>query len=79
MPRWLSETKSRIGTLLFRGTSPAETTLLATSLHNIAINWRRLLVGSEGFRTQNQGVFREPVRWGEQVSTPRALFSPRVC
>ena len=69
-PRWLSDTKSRIGRCLTFGMPPA---LVDEAGHLLAIlgrDWRDLVAGSEGYLTAEKraGLHRQNIVWGEQDS-----------
>ncbi|GAB7337396.1 hypothetical protein MBLNU457_g2741t1 [Dothideomycetes sp. NU457] len=69
-PRWLSDTKKRIGKCITFGMTTQQTTEAGSILHEIARDWRELLAGSEGFLTSKdrRGLYRQEVVWGEMDS-----------
>ncbi|KAF1946571.1 hypothetical protein EJ02DRAFT_450310 [Clathrospora elynae] len=69
-PRWLSDVKTRIGKCINFGISPAQVGEAGSILQEIAVDWRELVAGSEGFLTgkQHRGLYRQEVVWGEMDS-----------
>ncbi|KAF1843800.1 uncharacterized protein K460DRAFT_368657 [Cucurbitaria berberidis CBS 394.84] len=69
-PRWLSDVKTRIGKCIMFGISPAQTQEAGSILQEMAVDWRELVAGSEGFLTgmQYRGLYRQEVVWGEMDS-----------
>jgi len=72
-PKWLSETKQRIGKCIMFGLKPDQTEEAGSILEEIARDWRELLAGSEGFLTSKdrRGLYRQEVVWGEMDSMVR--------
>ncbi|CUS12218.1 unnamed protein product [Tuber aestivum] len=66
-PRWLSDTKDRIGRLFFHGVTPEESREAGEILGLLTKNWREYIAGSEGFLTgeKRRGLFRHNVVWGD--------------
>ncbi|KAG0642007.1 thioesterase-like superfamily-domain-containing protein [Tuber brumale] len=66
-PRWLSDTKDRIGRLFFHGATPEESCEAGEILSLLTKNWREYIAGSEGFLTgeTRRGLFRHNVVWGD--------------
>ncbi|KIX98724.1 uncharacterized protein Z520_05185 [Fonsecaea multimorphosa CBS 102226] len=69
-PRWLSDTKSRIGRCITFGLSPSLVDEAAQVLRILAQDWRELIAGSEGYLTSKAraGLHRQNIVWGEQDS-----------
>ncbi|KAG0138675.1 thioesterase-like superfamily-domain-containing protein [Tuber indicum] len=69
-PRWLSDTKDRIGRLFFHGATPEESREAGEILSLLTNNWREYIAGSEGFLTgeTRRGLFRHNVVWGDMDS-----------
>ncbi|EMD00101.1 hypothetical protein BAUCODRAFT_40694, partial [Baudoinia panamericana UAMH 10762] len=69
-PRWLSDVKQRIGRCITFGLDPQQTDKAGRILKQLALDWRELVAGSEGFLTdpQRRGLFRQEVVWGEMDS-----------
>ena len=69
-PRWLSETKQRIGKCITFGLKPEQVQEAGRILHELARDWRELMAGSEGFLTgpHRRGLFRHRVVWGDSDS-----------
>ena len=69
-PRWLSESKERIGKCITFGLSPEQTSAAADILQQLARDWRELVAGSEGYLTSKsrRGMYRQEVVWGEMDS-----------
>ena len=65
--RWLSDTKTRIGKCILFGLDAAQTEEAGSILSDMTANWRELVAGSEGFLTDQAGLFRQEVVWGEMV------------
>ena len=67
-PKFLSDTKARIGKCLTFGLPtellPKATRILAT----LATDWRSLTIGTEGYLSSphRAGLYRHPIVWGEQ-------------
>ena len=68
-PRWLSETKSRVGKCIMFGLKPHQTKEAGDILQEIAQDWRELVAGSEGYLTgeDRRGLYKQEVVWGEMV------------
>lgn len=58
------------------GISPAQTNEAGSILKEIAVDWRELVAGSEGFLTGKdwRGLYRQEVVWGEMVPFPSNIF-----
>ena len=69
-PRWLSESKARVGTCLTFGCPPALYPEAGNILEVLARDWRDFTVGTEGYLTgpDRAGLYRQHVVWGEQDS-----------
>lgn len=69
-PRWLSDLKTRIGKCFMFGLSTEQTNEACSVLQEIALDWRGLVAGSEGFLTtkERMGLYRQAVVWGEMVA-----------
>ncbi|KAF2470396.1 uncharacterized protein BDR25DRAFT_287301 [Lindgomyces ingoldianus] len=69
-PRWLSDLKTRIGKCIMFGLNTQQTTEAGSMLREIALDWRELVAGSEGFLTgkNRRGLYRHEVVWGEMDS-----------
>ncbi|KAF2427738.1 hypothetical protein EJ08DRAFT_574934, partial [Tothia fuscella] len=69
-PRWLSETKSRIGKCITFGLESSQVSTAGAILAELGRNWRELIAGSEGYLTQEgrRGLWRHEVVWGEMDS-----------
>ncbi|KAH6667861.1 thioesterase-like superfamily-domain-containing protein [Halenospora varia] len=65
--RWLSTMKARIGKCIMFGTTQEQTRQIGGVLRTLARDWRRYVVGSEGFPTDSKsvGLLRHKVAWGE--------------
>lgn len=68
-PRWLTDTKRRIGKCLMFGLKPAQVQEAGRILQRLARDWRELIAGSEGFLTHatRRALFRRDVVWGDMV------------
>lgn len=69
-PRWLSDTKARLGKCLMFGMDNHHVHEAGTILDDISRNWKELVAGSEGFLTdpKRAGLSGHAVVWGEQDS-----------
>ena len=69
-PRWLSDTKTRIGKCIMFGMPQSLVDEASAVLRELGSNWRNLVVGSEGFVTEPKraGLDRVPIQWGDQDS-----------
>jgi len=69
-PRWLSDTKSRIGKCITFGMPENLIDEAGQVLRELAQDWRNLVAGSEGFLTDRKraGLHRHSIVWGEQDS-----------
>jgi acyl-CoA thioesterase FadM len=69
-PRWLSDTKSRIGRCITFGLTPKLVDEAGRLLSILGRDWRELVAGSEGFLTSEKraGLHRQNIVWGEQDS-----------
>ncbi|OAG39383.1 hypothetical protein AYO21_06399 [Fonsecaea monophora] len=67
-PRWLSDTKTRIGRCITFGLPPKLVEEAGQVLQVLARDWRELLAGSEGYLTSEKraGLHRQKIVWGEQ-------------
>lgn len=67
-PRWLSDTKARIGKCVTFGMSSELVDQAAKTLREISADWRNLVAGSEGFLTdpKRAGLHKHAIVWGEQ-------------
>lgn len=68
-PRWLTDTKRRIGKCLMFGLKPAQVDEAGRILQRLARDWRELIAGSDGFLTHatRRALFRRDVVWGDMV------------
>ena len=68
-PRWLSETKERLGKCMTFGLTTPQLQEAGSILQELAQDWRGLVAGSEGFLTEEhrRGLYRQEVVWGEMV------------
>ncbi|EED24516.1 conserved hypothetical protein [Talaromyces stipitatus ATCC 10500] len=82
-PRWLTDTKRRIGKCLMFGLKPAQVDEAGRILQRLARDWRELIAGTDGFltHTTRRALFRRDVVWGDMDSMVRSrpgrLFSTR--
>ncbi|EXJ57124.1 hypothetical protein A1O7_07468 [Cladophialophora yegresii CBS 114405] len=69
-PRWLSDTKSRIGRCITFGLAPKLVEEAGNLLGILGRDWRELVAGSEGYLTSEKraGLHRQNIVWGEQDS-----------
>ncbi|RMD42649.1 hypothetical protein DV735_g2512, partial [Chaetothyriales sp. CBS 134920] len=69
-PRWLSDTKARIGKCITFGMPRPLIDEASTLLRELGDNWRNFVVGIEGFLTdpRRSGADSLPVQWGDQDS-----------
>ena len=69
-PRWLADTKSRIGRCITFGLSSALVDEAGQLLKTLGRDWRELVAGSEGYLTSEKraGLHRHNIVWGEQDS-----------
>ncbi|KAI1618498.1 thioesterase-like superfamily-domain-containing protein [Exophiala viscosa] len=69
-PRWLSDTKARIGKCITFGMSKSLVDEAGQVLGVLGRDWRALTAGSEGFLTdpRRAGLHRHKIVWGEQDS-----------
>ncbi|EXJ88293.1 hypothetical protein A1O1_05223 [Capronia coronata CBS 617.96] len=69
-PRWLSDTKTRIGKCITFGMSAPQVDEAGQILRTLGREWRELVAGSEGFLTDETraGLHRHQIVWGEQDS-----------
>lgn len=69
-PRWLSDTKARIGKCITFGMSPSLVDSAGKILQVLGTDWRNLVAGSEGYLTDKEraGLHRQAIVWGEQDS-----------
>lgn len=68
---WLSDTKTRIGKLIFHGAITDEINEMDVILKQLANNWREYTAGSEGFLTGEKWrvLLRHNVMWGDMVDS----------
>ncbi|KAK3326221.1 thioesterase-like superfamily-domain-containing protein [Apodospora peruviana] len=67
--RWITELRSRVGKCIIFGCSDRQVSQAADVLRAIAIEWKELLAGSEGFLTGGRrGLDGQKVAWGEMDS-----------
>ncbi|KAF7508009.1 hypothetical protein GJ744_009906 [Endocarpon pusillum] len=66
-PRWLSDTKQRVGKCITFGLSSTQLEEASSILRQLASDWTELLVGSEGYLTApgRVGLEKQAVVWGE--------------
>ena len=66
-PRWLSDVKTRVGKCITFGLTGDQLEHARQILHQVAQDWRELLVGSEGFLASKYrcGLHRHAVNWGD--------------
>ena len=69
-PRWLSDTKSRIGRCISFGLPPQLVDEAGQLLKILGRDWRELVAGAEGYLTSEKraGLHRQNIVWGEQDS-----------
>ncbi|KEF60027.1 uncharacterized protein A1O9_04877 [Exophiala aquamarina CBS 119918] len=69
-PRWLTDTKARIGKCISFGMSPSLVDSAGNILRELGTDWRNLVAGSEGYLTSKEraGLHRQAIVWGEQDS-----------
>ncbi len=69
-PRWLTDVTTRVGKCIQFGISPTQTAEAAAILKEIAVDWRELIAGSEGFLTKKEGrtLYRQEIAWGDMVA-----------
>lgn len=75
-PRWLTDTKRRIGKCLMFGLKPAQVDEAGRILQRLARDWRELIAGSDGFLTHatRRALFQRDVVWGDMVILPCLRF-----
>lgn len=58
------------------GLDPVQTKEAGSILQEIAVDWRELVAGSEGFLTGNEqrGLYRHRVVWGEMVAPSSTIL-----
>lgn len=58
------------------GLSTEQTKEAGSILQDIAVNWRELVAGSEGYLTgkERRGLYRQEVVWGEMVAMSRPIL-----
>lgn len=66
-PRWLSETKARIGKCITFGMPSPLVDEAGKILEELGQDWRELVAGSEGFLTDKRraGLHRQSIVWGD--------------
>lgn len=76
--RWLSDLRTRIGKCIMFGLNPEQAKKASLVLQEMALDWRGLVAGSEGFLTEQsrRGLDRQAVVWGEMVLGPSPRSSP---
>ncbi|KAK4448158.1 thioesterase-like superfamily-domain-containing protein [Podospora aff. communis PSN243] len=68
-PRWIADLRSRIGKCIIFGCSNSQVSRASVVLRALALEWRELLAGSEGFLTGGRrGLDSQRVAWGEMDS-----------
>lgn len=68
-PRWHGDLKARLGKCIMFGCSPSQVKRAAGVLRSLALEWRSLTAGSEGFLTGGRrGLEGQAVAWGEMDS-----------
>lgn len=69
-PRWLSDTKARVGKCISFGLNPEQVEEAGWIVSELGASWRDLVAGSEGFLTdpKRAGLHRQSIVWGEQDS-----------
>ncbi|KIW20182.1 hypothetical protein PV08_00757 [Exophiala spinifera] len=69
-PRWLSDTKARIGKCITFGMPESLVDEAGRILRVLGRDWRELVAGSEGYLTdpKRAGLHRQNIVWGEQDS-----------
>ncbi|KAK5055962.1 hypothetical protein LTR84_012512 [Exophiala bonariae] len=69
-PRWLSDTKTRIGKCITFGLPAPLVDEAGKILRVLGTDWRNLVAGSEGYLTDKEraGLHRQSIVWGEQDS-----------
>ncbi|KZZ89031.1 hypothetical protein AAP_04516 [Ascosphaera apis ARSEF 7405] len=74
--RWLASINHRIGKCLAFGATPAQARRGGEIAKQLALNWRELVAGSEGYVTAPgmRSLFKHPVVWGEMVGS---IIRPR--
>lgn len=75
--RWLSQISQRVGKCLTFGLPEDHSRAAAEVCNELALDWRELVAGSEGYLTGKgrRGLYRHQVVWGEQDSMVRnAVF-----
>lgn len=67
-PRWLSETKVRLGKCINFGMTDAQVASAGHLLAEVSRDWRTLIAGSEGFlvHPHRAGILSAPIDWGSQ-------------
>ncbi len=67
--RWIAELRARIGKIVIFGCDNAQVSRTAAVLRALALEWKDLLAGSEGFLTGGRrGLDGQKVAWGEMDS-----------
>ena len=66
---WLSDLKSRLGKCILFGLNAQQIEKAGRVAKTLAIEWRELVAGSEGFLIgrSRRGLYRQEVVWGEMV------------
>ncbi|KAI5289715.1 hypothetical protein KEM54_003367 [Ascosphaera aggregata] len=74
--RWLSSINHRIGKCLAYGATPSQTRRAGGIARQLAMHWRELVAGSQGYVTtpEMRSLFKHPVVWGEMVQTARTTW-----
>jgi len=67
--RWITDLRARIGKCIVFGCSNQQVSRVAAVLRALAVEWRDLLAGSEGFLTGGRrGLDGQKIAWGEMDS-----------
>lgn len=67
--RWITDLRSRVGKCIIFGCSNQQVSRAASVLRAIAVEWKELLAGSEGFLTGGRrGLDSQKIAWGEMDS-----------
>ena len=79
-PRWLSDTKQRVGKCITFGLPSKQLDEASSILQQLASDWTELLVGSEGYLTApgRVGLEKQAVVWGEMVRPSRFMYLESV-
>ncbi|KAM7186530.1 Thioesterase-like superfamily domain containing protein [Naviculisporaceae sp. PSN 640] len=67
--RWITDLRSRVGKCIIFGCSNQQVSRAASVLRALAVEWKDLLAGSEGFLTGGRrGLDSQKIAWGEMDS-----------